>query len=137
MPASSETPPSATGAGSVPEEVLGPSAHTLVQSTAVKPTLEAADQAYFRGEYAQAVVIYEAVLQQDDKQNPRLFQDLAWCYQQLGNSQKAADNLGKAVQGYRDVLATEPDSTTAQRELESCQAALNTLLTSREHNTQP
>lgn len=116
----------------LPPAILGPSARTRVSADTTGLTLEAADQAYFRGEYDRAVVIYESVLARGEQASPRLYQDLAWCYQQLGNSQKASEHLHLAIQGYRQLLDADPANTTAQQGLTRCEAALNTLLTTRE-----
>lgn len=116
-----------------PPSLLGPSAHAVVSVSPSKSALVEADQAYFKGEYDRAIMLYETILTQEEKPNPRLYQDLAWCYQQLGNSQKAAEYLGKAVDGYRALLETDPNSTTTQQALQTCTAALNALLSSRNH----
>ncbi len=52
---------------------------------------------FFRGEYDKAIALYETIVQVD--QTPRIYRDLAWCYQQLGNSPKALEYLGLAVRG--------------------------------------
>ncbi|HEY3378900.1 MAG TPA: hypothetical protein VGL77_15550 [Armatimonadota bacterium] len=120
-----------------PPAVLGPSAHSGVPAEPAEPKLETADQAYFRGEYARAITAYEALIAQESKPNPRLFQDLAWCYQQLGNSQKASDYLGKAIQGYKALLDTDSTNAAAQQGRASCEAALRALLTTRTRETTP
>ena len=131
------TPPSGTPDSLIaPPTVLGPSAHAHgVEAIAGKPSLEAADQAFFRGEYDKAVTLYEAVLPQEENLNPRVYHDLAWCYQQLGNSQKASEYLGKAVQGYQAQLASEPSNIAAQQGLASCQAALHTISATHDGKT--
>lgn len=117
------------------QTLLGPSGQQSIISVAIHPSLEEADQAYFKGEYDRATTIYEAVLAQDDIQNPRVYQDLAWCYQQLGNSPEATEYLVKAINGYKSLLATNPGSTTTQQSLDSCEAALRSLLTTRESSS--
>ncbi|HEY3415390.1 MAG TPA: tetratricopeptide repeat protein [Armatimonadota bacterium] len=115
--------------------VLGPSLHKRVVAEPTAVSAEQADQAYFSGQYERAVTIYEKVIARDDNPSPRLYQDLAWCYQQLGNSVKAAENLDHAIQEYKRELAENPDSAVAQQGLRSCEAAYRTLMLSRDHST--
>ncbi|MHB9025615.1 MAG: tetratricopeptide repeat protein [Armatimonadota bacterium] len=117
---------------SAPENVLGPSLHGRVVAKPTAASAEQADQAYFAGQYERAVTIYEKVIQREETPNPRLYQDLAWCYQQLGNSAKAAENLDHAMRGYKQALAENPDSSMAQQGLRSCEAAYRTLMLSRD-----
>ena len=115
-----------------PPQVLGPSASAGIPAEATEPTVEQADQAYFHGKYERAVSIYEALIRRQDKPDPRLFQNLAWCYQQLGNSQKAAEHLEKAVLGYQIQLANDPQNLAVQQEQKSCEAALRSLQVTRD-----
>ncbi|MHB9133267.1 MAG: tetratricopeptide repeat protein [Armatimonadota bacterium] len=135
------TPESTAGTNGVrqasAETVLGPSVRPRIVAEPTHPTLEQADQAYFTGQYERAVTVYEEVLQHDNTPNPRLYQDLAWCYQQLGNSTEAAEHLHKAVLGYKALVVSEPQSTVARQGLQSCEAALRTLLSTREHTGSP
>ena len=116
-----------------PEAVLGPEAHIHHLVAEARPTIAEADQAYFDGDYERAVSIYEDVLAQHPTPNPRLYQDLAWCYQQLGNSRQAARNLQLAIQGYQALLANDAANSTAQQAKTACENALQTLLATREH----
>ncbi len=113
--------------------VLGPAAHTHNPVNAPRATLEEADKAYFSGDYERAISMYEVVLAQDTAPGPRLFQDLAWCYQQLGNSEQAANNLQKAILGYQALLTTDTANTTAQQAKSACEHALQSLRATRDH----
>jgi len=124
-------PPPPSGA------VLGPVARTQPALTMSAPTLEMAEAAYFRGEYDDAAALYESLLRASETPNPRLHQDLAWCYQQLGNSGKATQHLGEAVRGYQRVLMDEPHNAAAQHGIAACQAALRSLRASRENAALP
>ncbi len=88
----------------LPAVVLGPSASAGIPAEVTTPTMEEADQANFQGKYERAVSIYEELLCKQEKPDPRMLQNLAFCYQQLGNSEKAAEHLGQAVQGYQNQL---------------------------------
>ncbi|HOF88556.1 MAG TPA: hypothetical protein PLZ36_10700, partial [Armatimonadota bacterium] len=79
----------------------------------------------------------ESLLRASETPNPRLHQDLAWCYQQLGNSGKATQHLGEAVRGYQRVLMDEPHNAAAQHGIAACQAALRSLRASRENAALP
>ncbi|OPZ80928.1 MAG: hypothetical protein BWY76_03198 [bacterium ADurb.Bin429] len=76
--------------------------------------------------------MYEALLRASESPNPRIHQDLAWCYQQLGNSGKATQHLTEAVRGYQRVLVDDPQNAAAQHGIAACQAALRALRVSRE-----
>lgn len=127
-----ENPGTADGDGSI---VLGPSARGRdSRSLSGRPSLEKADQAFFRGEFDMAVTQYEAILPTLEQPDPRIYRDLAWCYQQLGNSGKAADYLMRATEGYRSLLAADAGNAAAQQGLASCTAALHTLMTTRDRD---
>lgn len=115
-----------------PMQVLGPSASAGMPAEATEPTIELADQAYFHGKYERAVTIYEEVLRRQEKADPRILQNLAWCYQQLGNSEKAADDLATAIAGYQAQFAEDPHNIAAQQGCRSCEAALRSLQASHE-----
>lgn len=121
-PASPVTPERAA-----PTEILGPSASADIPAEATTPTIEQADQAYFHGKYERAVSIYEEILHAQEQPDPRMLQNLAWCYQQLGNSVMAATHLKRAVQGYRSQLVADPLDPNAQQGCRSCEAALVSL----------
>lgn len=116
----------------LPSQVLGPSASAGVPAETTEPTIEQADQAYFHGKYERAVSIYEELLHHQEKADPRIMQNLAWCYQQLGNSLKAAEYLEKAVQGYQAQLSDDPQNAAAQQGRKSCEAALRSLQSTHE-----
>ena len=107
--------------------VLGPSASNRMPALSVEPTLEEAEQASFCGQFERAIAIYEAVLHAQDKPMPRVHQELAWCYQQLGHSAKAEEHLNHAIQEYRKDIAADAHNTAAQQGLQTCEAALTTL----------
>lgn len=125
-PTDSELPP-APPSGTI----LGPVARNRTGAPAGEPTLDQADQASFRGDFDQAATMYEALLRRDPA-NPRIHQDLAWCYQRLGNSDKATQHLSDAIHGYQSLLVDDPQNSAAQRGITACQAALRALHSSRE-----
>ncbi len=110
-----------------PTTVLGPAACANLPAEGTEPTVEQGDQAYFHGNFELAVSIYEELMRQQAKPDPRMLQNLAWCYQQLGNSDKAAEQLKMAVQGYRSQLVEDPLNPSAQQGCRSCEAALVSL----------
>jgi hypothetical protein len=114
-------PPPPTGA------VLGPVAHAHAVVAITEPTLDMAESAYFRGDFDEAATLYEALLRRSDASNPRIHQDLAWCYQQLGNSGKATQHLSEAVRGYQSILEHDPQNAAAQHGIAACQAALRAV----------
>jgi len=111
----------------VPTAVLGPAASVNIPAEAIEPTIEHADQEYFRGQYERAINLYEEIMYRQEKPDPRMLQNLAWCYHQLGNSAKAAEHLQMAMQGYQYQLGDDPQSVSAKQGLRSCEAALHTL----------
>jgi hypothetical protein len=130
-------PPAPTPAPAVPPAVLGPSARSTLAPSPLAPLLDKADQAYFSGQYEQAISLYEAILTQEEHPHPRLHQDLAWCYQHVENSARAAEHLDLAVAGYQSLLDEEPQNATAHQNLHSCQVALRALKSSRTLTSEP
>jgi len=111
--------------------VLGPAARRGLPVSTGEATLDDADKAYFAGQYEQAVAIYENLLLHDEANNPRLHQDAAYCYQQLGNSEQAATHLDRAILGYQTLLTQDPQSAVAQHGLTTCTVARNLLRASQ------
>jgi hypothetical protein len=114
-----------------PDQTLGAASGPRTVVLVGAPTIEKAEQAYFRGDYERAATIYEALIRDSSASDPRLHQDLAWCYQQLGSSGKATQHLNEAIRGFEGVLASDPRNTAAQQGLSTCQTALSELLTTR------
>ncbi len=114
--------------------VLGPAARERVPVELPTATVDNADKAYFNGDFERAVTIYEELLRRDDPNNPRLHQDAAWCYQQLGNSEQAALHLQRAVLGYQAALDKEPGNAPAQQGLRACNEALTALTATHQPN---
>jgi Flp pilus assembly protein TadD len=111
--------------------VLGPTARTRVPVGLAVATQDVGDKAYFNGDFERAVTVYEELLRRDDPNGPRLHQDAAWCYQQLGNSEQAVAHLQRAVTGYQAVMEKEPANSAAKQGLEACKKALQSLTASR------
>lgn len=120
-------PPVAAVQEDAPMTVLGSSARTAIPVDPTTPTLEQAEQAYFKGEFERAITIYESLLTTESEPEPRLSQNLGWCYHRLGNAKKATEHLQRAANGYRALLTTNPDNVTAYQALQSCEATLRTL----------
>jgi Tfp pilus assembly protein PilF len=120
-----------------PPSVLGPSALDPGALDRRAATIESADRAYFAGKYEHAVTMYEELLRNDEHASPRLHQDLAWCYQHLGNSTKAAEHLTAAVKGYRALVTRDPQNTAAEQGLQRSEAALRVLLDTRTTPVEP
>lgn len=116
--------------------ILGPAAQTPARMASAEPSLEKADLAYFNQDYDLAAMQYEALLRRGDATDPRIHQDLACCYQHLGNSGKATQHLHEALRGYQAALMDDPQNAAAQRGVAACQAALRELRRSREQATE-
>ncbi len=128
-----DAPPAAASPPAPPPgTVLGPAARPSAGALMHEPTLDQADLAYFNQQYDQAAMQYEALLRRGDTADPRIHQDLACCYQHLGNSGKATQHLHAALRGYQAALMDDPQNAAAQRGAAACQAALRELRRSRE-----
>lgn len=114
----------------VQSAVLGPSATTGAPAMPVSPSEAQADQAFFCADYEKAAAMYEKVL--DETPSPRDHKQLALCYQRLGNSEKAEYHLQQALEGYKAAYSKDPQNTSVEQELKSCQTTLDTLRASRE-----
>lgn len=112
--------------------VLGPGASRGSRITASDPSQEDADNAFFTGKFERATAMYEALISTQERPDPRLQQNLATCYQRLGNSKKAEEHLQGAVKGYQAQVSERPDDAAAQQNLKSCQANLQTLRVTHE-----
>ena len=110
-----------------PTAALGPSASATVPATPAHPTIEQADQAIFNAEYERAAAIYERIMDEQDAPSPRLNQQLAMCYQRLGNSTKAEEQLERAIDGYQALVIADPRNAATRQELLSCMETLDKL----------
>lgn len=71
------------------------------------------DSAYIRGDYAAAIEIYEALLQQGEA---------AELYYNLGNSYYKQEELGRAILNYERALLLQPGNADVQANLEIARA---------------
>jgi tetratricopeptide (TPR) repeat protein len=94
------------------------------------PSETQADQAFFCADYEKAAAMYEKVL--EGTPNPRDHKQLALCYQRLGNSTKAERHLEEAMNGYQTAYSKDPQNTSVEQELKSCQTILESLRASHE-----
>jgi len=113
-----------------PTGVLGPPAHTRAPLAATRATMEQAHQAYAHGQYKVAATSYEELLRDQEKIDPLLYHNIAWCYYRLGNTERSTEFLEKAMQAYQTQAVLDPQSADIQQHLGSC-TALRALLTSR------
>ena len=79
------------------------------------------------GHYERAITLYEELLRQDEYPNPQIDQNLALCYQQLGNSRKAVEHLDQAIREYQTLVDADPHNEEALSGLRGCQTALDTI----------
>lgn len=103
---------------------LGPSATRSVPVVPDNPTMQQGDEAFFQGDNERAIAIYEKLLAAGDAKNPRVHQNLAKCYNSLGNTDTARTHLHAAISGYEAIISANPVNETAQDELSSCRATL-------------
>jgi len=130
-------PPVPAPAPAPTQLVLGPSASIRAPALPIEPTVEDAERASFSGKFERAIAIYEAIIRTQDKPAPGLHQQLAWCYQQLGNSAKAEEHLNQAIQGYRKQLEAAAKNTAAQQGVKTCESALTALHDPRDAKPNP
>ncbi|MHB9107363.1 MAG: tetratricopeptide repeat protein [Armatimonadota bacterium] len=126
VPNNNATNATASNLALVPR-VIGPRATATLPVMPVTPTVEHADTAYQQKEYERAAAIYENVLPAQDKPNPRAYQHLAQCYQQLGNTKKVQDYLEKAIEEYKVAAADDPQNAAVRQELKNCQTMLESV----------
>jgi tetratricopeptide (TPR) repeat protein len=125
-PATMTIAPPVTPVAAPADKPLGPSGRTHVRM-ARGASLEEADEAFFQCDYESATALYEAVIAQGAAVDPRVYRDLAWCYQHLGNSTAATKYLDAAITAYQAVLAQTPDDPAATQGLRTCEAAKRSL----------
>lgn len=112
--------------------VLGPSAHGQLPVDNNNITLQTAHDAYLRGEYQQALSIFEVIQSRETVISPDLQRDIAYCHQNLGNSAQAKINLRLALSGFQQQLLENADNIVAQKGIADCEIALKQLQNYRE-----
>ena len=68
-----------------------------------------ADSAYVRGDYAQAIALYEELLEEGESSE---------VYYNLGNSYFKADNIGKSILNYERALLLNPGNSDIRANLD-------------------
>lgn len=106
LPAGSQTMPADTASAA-------PAGEFAALTQADTTTKQQADSAYIREDYASAIQIYEALLQEGEA---------AEVYYNLGNAYFKTDNLAKAILNYERALLLSPGNADVRANLEIARA---------------
>lgn len=75
------------------------------------------------GKYRDAITAYrEATTKAND--SGRVYQQMALCYQRLGENDMAVDSYNRAISSYKKQLSAGRDSTEVQRNIRACEAGI-------------
>lgn len=78
------------------------------------------------GKYQEAVSAYREALNRTSDSG-RIYQQIAMCYQRLGQRDQAVQNYKSAIRSYRDQLSAGRDPSEVQRNIRSCEAGIEVL----------
>jgi len=87
---------------------------------------ERAVQLQAAGKYQDAVSAYREALNRTSDSG-RIYQQIAMCYQRLGQRDQAVQNYKSAIRSYRDQLSAGRDPSEVQRNIRSCEAGIEVL----------
>lgn len=87
---------------------------------------ERAVQLQAAGKYQEAVSAYREALNRTSDSG-RIYQQIAICYQRLGQRDQAVQNYKSAIRSYRDQLSAGRDPSEVQRNIRSCEAGIEVL----------
>ena len=78
------------------------------------------------GKYSEAVSSYREALSRTSDSG-RIHQQIALCYQRLGQRDQAVSSYRSAIRSYRDQLSAGRDASEVQRNIRSCEAGIDVL----------
>jgi len=87
---------------------------------------ERAVQLQSAGKYQEAVGAYKEALNRTSDSG-RIYQQIAICYQRLGQKDQAVQNYRSAIRSYRDQLSAGRDPAEVQRSIRACEAGIEVV----------
>jgi tetratricopeptide (TPR) repeat protein len=100
---------------------------TTTEAAPATPTVESARTFVFKGDVAEAIRTYEAVIADKPQVTPETYQEVGWLYYQTGRKADAAAAYRESLARYRAQVTASTDVDAARHGIRTAEAALRVL----------